>query len=540
MPSFTLLTVLLASPIFGIALTALLAGFDRSPRLQSIAWFPAALGAGFALVAAWLLLSKSFETVIANWGPVSFTGVPLALAGWTPGAGILIVWCATVFAFMLALPINRPMQQNPTAQALLIASLALVAFAGNLITLLVGMGLTDILNCYYALRRRNFTRVALIHFTLNGLSSALLFVAVTVHIAAGNGLTFPLVKFSPQAADMLALAALLRLGAAPFRAGGLWLSSIHYAASAVAGLLLLTRLPDLGIAALPLWFDALLVLSALLTLGMGAISGQPDEVRAAAITGSLYLAATSMATGNAGEIAAATVAWITGVTLISIDDASAGKLGRRIGRILRGIGALVLIGLPLTVGLVGRAGVISAWQNEGIAGALLVLAVTLAASALVYALIHCTLRIDLEVDEEMARRDELRQSLLFRMILAAVALAIPALLFGIAPALLGAGDLLSVLGRMGVIGWAMWLLSLGMGAALWQFEPRWAGWLEARSEAISHALSLQWMTSLFAGAVGRIRAPFTVVFDILESDGALVWAAIIALLAILISRPGGP
>jgi hypothetical protein len=45
---------------------------------------------------------------------------------------------------------------------------------------------------------------------------------------------------------------------------------------------------------------------------------------------------------------------------------------------------------------------------------------------------------------------------------------------------------------------------------------------------------------LFVGAAGRIRAPFTVVFDILESDGALVWAAIVALLAILVSRPGGP
>ena len=54
------------------------------------------------------------------------------------------------------------------------------------------------------------------------------------------------------------------------------------------------------------------------------------------------------------------------------------------------------------------------------------------------------------------------------------------------------------------------------------------------------ALSLDWLVSLFAGAIRRLRAPFTPIFDILEGDGALVWAAIIALLAILVSRPGGP
>jgi hypothetical protein len=539
-PSFTLLAALLASPLLGIALTAWLAGFDRWPRIQSNAWLPAAIGAGVALVAAWLLLGKPFETVIANWGPVSFTGVPLALAGWAPGAGILITWCAAVFALMLLLPAGKPMQQNPTAQALLVATLALVAFAGNLITLLVGMGLADIFNVYYALRRRTLTRIALIHFTLNGLSSALLFVAVTVHLAAGNGLTFPLVKFSPQAANLLALAVLLRLGAAPFRAGGLWLPSMAYAGSAVAGLMLLARLPDLGITALPPWFAALLVLSALLTLGIGALSGQPDEVRAAAITGSLYLAATSMATDDAGAIAAAAIAWIAGAALISLHDATDGVLGRRAGRVVRGIGAFALIGFPLTAGMIGRAGIVSAWQAEGVGGALLIIAFTVAAGLLAYALIHCTLRQDLETDTGSERSDELRQPLFWRALIAAVALAMPAVIFGIAPAAIGADDLLGAAGRMGVLGWLMWLLSIGVGWALWQFEPRWAGWLDERSDVISYALSLEWLTSLFAGATRRIRAPFTVVFDILESDGALVWAAIVALLAILVARPGGP
>lgn len=540
MPPFTLLATLLISSILGIALTALLAGFDRWPRMQSLSWLPAVLGAGAALIAAWLLLNKPFETVIANWGPVSLTGVPLALVGWPPGAGVLIAWCAVVLAYMLSLPSNRPMQHNPTSQALLISALALVAFAGNLITLLVGMGLVDVFNVYFALRRRAITRDALVHFTLNGLSSALLFVAVTVHLASGNGLTFPLVKLSPQTASMLALAALLRLGAAPFRAGGLWLPSMAYGGSAVAGLLLLARLPDLGITAFPLWFAALLVLSALLTLGMGPLSGQPEEVRAAAITGSLYLAAASMATGNAGVIAAAGIAWVAGATLIAINDATEGKLGRRAGRVARSIGALALAGFPLTAGMVGRAGIISAWQAKGLGGALLILGFTLAAGLLTYALIHCALRLDLEVDDRTAQQDELRQPQFIRVIVATVALVAPIMIFGLAPAAIEAGDLPSAIGRVGVLGWLTWLLSLGLGWALWQFEPRWGGWLDERSDAIMQALSLDWLVSLFAGAIRRLRAPFTPIFDILEGDGALVWAAIIALLAILVSRPGGP
>ncbi len=540
MPPFTLLATLLISSILGIALTALLAGFDRWPRIRSLSWLPAVLGAGAALVAAWLLLNEPFETVIAYWGPVSLTGVPLALVGWTPGAGILIAWCAVVLAYMLSLPSNKPMQHNPTSQALLITALALVAFAGNLITLLVGMGLTDIFNVYFALRRRAITRDALIHFTLSGLSSALLFVAVTVHLAAGNGLTFPLVKLSPQTANMLALAALLRLGAAPFRAGGLWLPSMAYGGSAVAGLLLLARLPDLGITAFPLWFTSLLVLSALLTLGMGALSGQPEAVRAAAITGSLYLAAASMATGNTGVITAAAIAWVAGAALIAINDATEGKLGRRAGRITRIIGALALAGFPLTAGMVGRGGIISAWQAESIGGALLILGFTLAAGLLTYALIHCALRLDLEIDGSTTRQDELRQPQFIRATVAAVALAAPIMVFGLAPASIEAGDLIGAIGRIGTLGWLTWLLSLGLGWVLWQFEPRWGSWLDERSDTITQALSLDWLISLFAGAIRRLRAPFTPIFDILEGDGALVWAAIIALLVILVSRPGGP
>jgi hypothetical protein len=315
---------------------------------------------------------------------------------------------------------------------------------------------------------------------------------------------------------------------------------MDYAGSVVAGLLLLARLPELGIPSLPVWYDALIIVSALLTLVIGALSGAPDDVRAAAITSSLYLAAASMATGNAGVVAAASIAWIVGACLISLNDATEGALGRRTGRVMRSLGALVLIGLPLTVGLIGRAGIVSEWQTQGVAGALLIIGFTLAGGLLAYCLIHCVLRIDLEIDESIERREEARQPMLIRTLIGTASLSLPAIVFGLAPSALGAGDLLDAIERMGIAGWLAWLVSLGIGAALWLLEPRWAPALEERSEPLSGAFSLGWLTSLFAGAAGRIRAPFALIFDILESDGALVWAAIVVLLAILVSRPGGP
>ena len=49
---------------------------------------------------------------------------------------------------------------------------------------------------------------------------------------------------------MQALAVLLRLAAAPFRANGIFLSSMEYAGSVVAGLLLLARLRSVLLLAL--------------------------------------------------------------------------------------------------------------------------------------------------------------------------------------------------------------------------------------------------------------------------------------------------
>jgi hypothetical protein len=53
-------------------------------------------------------------------------------------------------------------------------------------------------------------------------------------------------------------------------------------------------------------------------------------------------------------------------------------------------------------------------------------------------------------------------------------------------------------------------------------------------------LNLEWWQQILAGAVGRIARPLSSVYTFLESDGVLLWAVIVILIIVLVSRPGGP
>ena len=103
--------------------------------------------------------------------------------------------------------------------------------------------------------------------------------------------------------------------------------------------------------------------------------------------------------------------------------------------------------------------------------------------------------------------------------------------------MLGIGDAVT---RNGLLGWLAWLLSLVGAAALWRFRPLWRRIVALPRATLASALSFDWLSELAYGAVARLQAPLPRVFSVLESDGALVWAMIIVLLLVLISRPGGP
>jgi hypothetical protein len=121
-----------------------------------------------------------------------------------------------------------------------------------------------------------------------------------------------------------------------------------------------------------------------------------------------------------------------------------------------------------------------------------------------------------------------------------LAAALPVLLFGLAPGLLDAGTLGDAVIRTGIIGWLAWIAGLAGGLAIWRWQSRWTPLAARVRERAITALDLGWLYSLLGGAGSRLSGPFARVFAFLESDGALLWAVILGLFLLLISRPGGP
>ena len=144
---------------------------------------------------AWLLRGQVFEAVIGNWSPVSFTGVPLAVAAAPAPMLVLTGWVTLYLVEALALPEHEALDQHPSGPALQIPALAVVALANNLITLVVGLGIVDLISVYVALRRKTGEQQALSTLVLNGLSGSALLVAVAVQYASGSSLSLPLSQF---------------------------------------------------------------------------------------------------------------------------------------------------------------------------------------------------------------------------------------------------------------------------------------------------------------------------------------------------------
>ncbi|BCX02795.1 MAG: hypothetical protein KatS3mg053_0733 [Candidatus Roseilinea sp.] len=538
---------LMASPLLGILLATIFAQAARMPAsLRSLAWLPAAVGAGVALIAAWLLRGlPDWEAIVGDWSPVSFTGLPLAIAGFAPSAGILIAWATLYFLDSLRLLVVSPSERHLTASAFIIASLALVAFANNLVTLLIGLGLTDLLTAYLALQRREGERDALIRLVLNGFSIALLTLVVAMHAAGGNSLHFPLVRLDSSTAPALALAIALRLNLAPFRTSPSVWGDLRTTAGAVGGLLVLVRLPALGITRLPEWFYMLALVSALLTLMIAVLRAEEhvDALGPFAVTAGAYLASTGAVLAIPGVTSAAAIAWLVGAALIGWPKTGDAPLPIERARLaLRVVGALCLVGLPLTVGFVGQAGILATWAERGGDGWAFVLGWGVVLAVMTHILLKITLgAIGVRAQQTAQTADGARIGFAWaREAAGGLATLAPILVFGIAPSLLTAEAFADVLGRNGLVGWAGWAIAICAGAALWRLEPRWQPALHhIRDHAIS-TLDLGWFYSLLGGAVARLRSPFGRVFTLLESDGALLWAIIVVLLIVLIARPGGP
>ncbi len=518
-----LLLALAGAPVLGSALQS--AAERISPNHRALRALALPIGAGLAFAAGWLLMTEADWQIVVGWLPVSLTGSPLALAGFPPAHGLLIAWIAAYAAHLLSDP-PAGQQLHTSSYALFTIALLLVAFASNLITLLVGLGLVDLFTLYYLLRRGRAGDMggALPGLALKSLAVLALALVGAVHAASGGSLHLPIAQLSPSAAPVLALAAALRLGVAPFRLPASAPTGFIPITDALSAFFMLMHLPRLGITALPSWFYVLAIISALLHL---LLRDPRTPHRSVAIAGA-HLAALSVALAAPGTVAAAASAWLLGITLV--DPSTPGPAAPRwAGLVTRLLGAACLVGLPLSVGFVGQAGLLTLWIRQNAAGWLLAIGWIAGLAVLLDAL------IDLVAAPSGPSATPPWHGWMSRAML-----FIPVALFSLLPTLLGAGTWGELLARRTLADWLSWLLAVALGVPLWWIRTRRpAGWSALRAY-VAPALSLNWLHALLAGTMRRASRPFQLVFTVLEGDGILVWAAIVALVLILLARAGGP
>jgi hypothetical protein len=183
---------------------------------------------------------------------------------------------------------------------------------------------------------------------------------------------------------------------------------------------------------------------------------------------------------------------------------------------------------------VGRIGVINTWAGRGVNGLLLVAALTLGQLLLTL----CALRL---WHWREAPGEDVAPSLEGYLLSAALGiLCLHIMLFGIVPSLAGSASVIDLVTQNGLLGWLLWLFATLLGTAGWWFQPQWSGLLADSGQKIAAVIGLRWWQDILVGALERIAKPLRGLFVFLESDGALLWAVIVILIIVLVSRPGGP
>jgi hypothetical protein len=302
-------------------------------------------------------------------------------------------------------------------------------------------------------------------------------------------------------------------------------------APATAGLSLLSQLVLGARGGLPLDNPLTYAASAALVVGALLAWGQdkPGQVLSFVVlaqTGLVVLAGTWGGEGAALALVAEGLVLLlsAGVLFLSWGYDPA----QRLWSLPAAFAAAALVGLPFTLGFVGRSAMLAAFTAEG-AWPLLVL------SGFAHTLLFATLsRLVLR-----PAANPFPPSAVVRG-LGAVGLAVlaaPLALLGSAPArlaeLLGVppASLLEVLARMPATGWVVWAAGLGLGAALWWREGGLHGVRGQLHPPLQTLFGLRWFYRAVA-AIGEIAGRgVRGLALLLEGEGALLWVLVVLVLA---------
>jgi len=557
------LTVLL--PLCGAGCLLVLSRFISRLRLKLVRLGVSVLACGIAVgvLGIVLLLRTQAEgtTAVSLWDSslLAESAIRLGLDRWlwSLGLALSLATCSFLLAEIDRGPDSSFVGGGVTL-ALLGAGLAAI-WSANPLTTLISWGLYDLILMLGEIASGSRSGLAVRRFAFGSLSVLCLWAGVQ---AAGNGTGSVQWSFMPPGGAKMTLwvlAGLLRLGAYPFH------FSIPLADAAsvpvAAGLLapgmgwtlwMRLVLVDGGVLAHNAW----LLAPAAMTLVVGGLLGwaaeAPMERRAwigMGISGAAMLAvvvASGLATGegSGGNIVLpimtlGATGWLLSVPVIALGgNVDTRPLSRRWSWLPTGmsvLGAVHLVGLPPTMGFAAQSLLMRGlatttpwgWTVGAFVGQLFLVAA-------VARWLAPTL--------PPGRLCRGEHSLLSRMLQGA-ALTCPVLLIiggGLFPMLLvgsSAGQPLeSLMAGPGATSWLLWAVALILGALLgWQdtyVRRRVSLWLNVLHDFVR----LDWALVLLVGALEQGLAVLRAVDDVLGGRGALLWALIMLLLAILVWR----
>lgn len=527
-----MLLFLFTLPLIGAICAAIM---SRTGTLRQYANIALIAALALTLLLLWITGADGVEMVVGSWSPVSFTGAPLIFIS-TVGARVVLSAVLLLMIIALSQRVREPTAHGMVSSVIVFLALGVVALSQNLITLLIGIGLVDLYSAVYGIRESRRTESIIRDTLFHGASLLVLLVTFALYAAEGNSLYLPLAQLPARFGAYIMLALALRFGLVPLRAIGDQHSGTSWVtkASSLAGLLLMARLPQMLAGEFRAWFFGLLLITALAVLLIGALSADKPRLRAAVNFSTLSIAAASAVVWQGEVMLIAAIAWLIGTVLVTQTASDYPHAARYVIRGLRILGAACLLGLPLTIGFVGRAGMLSIWAARGGGGALLI-----AAFIVIQLLLTVNvLRLALWSDAPAA---DSKFSITSWIGIGALGLAgLLTLVLGISPQSIGAPAFGEILSGNTALDWLLWVLPVLLGAAAWWFEARWLAWVSGVRGRLIALLNLEWWQQILAGAVGRIARPLSSVYTFLESDGVLLWAVIVILIIVLVSRPGGP
>ncbi|MBN1815394.1 MAG: hypothetical protein JXA14_26415 [Anaerolineae bacterium] len=452
----------------------------------------------------------------------------------------LVFTLALATCVTILMSLAREGEQRPQMLAVLLVLLPasfVALWAANPLTMVVGWAIYDLVSAAAYITVSGWGRGAIRGLIFGGLATLLLWGGTLLSAGEGRSSLWALMTPTEAQLALWVAAGVLRLWVYPFHltAPDTLSDSPSFTTflfSPVLGWGLCLRLVMVNGGSFPdsAWVPSL----AALTLGLGGFLAwsckSPRTILpwvSLGVTGATLLAV-SLSGGHAvAVIVAGCVVWTLGMTVLFLTDGL--RQEAPWWSIPALIGALALLGIPLTLGFVFHASLLGGiahagrlWWGTAFFFGNLFLVASLTRWLLASAVSPLPGRY-------------------WRLAVYGVSLGIPALLLlvsGFYPPLLIVGIAAPAMGELfstpGLAGWLVWVVSLSVGGVLaWQDENV-RQRIALLLDALHDLLRLEWLYDALVGALERGLSAIRAVDEVVGGAGALLWSLLIFLLLLLI------